>query len=327
MDYEVKDCIDCGSEFCPCHLSETGDCIICSQLKGKEFCDCINWKGVCIYQEFIQNRGKAKPGRKNFQCKILKKEEPEKDLVVYTFNAPRNLVNQLVYPGSVVFVRDPQTDYYYDTPISVMEALTDENKLKLAIEIKGIKTKSLCKLKEGEDMLIKGPFWNGVLGLKNLYKAKDGVSILIIRGIGVAPAIPVLRKLYSQGNRVITIVDKKPYKNLVFKEYFDICNSEIIQCSTLEGGELSGELKDLINSIVEIEKVNLIHCDGPDILIYKLIEYLDPALKISSCNNAKMCCGEGVCGTCSSRYKGHVVKKLCKLQIEPRRLFKEKRLI
>ncbi|NFG18899.1 sulfide/dihydroorotate dehydrogenase-like FAD/NAD-binding protein, partial [Clostridium botulinum] len=49
MEYEIKDCIDAGSEYCPCHLAETGDCILCSQLSGKKFCDCINWKGVCIY--------------------------------------------------------------------------------------------------------------------------------------------------------------------------------------------------------------------------------------------------------------------------------------
>lgn len=47
MDYEVIDCIDAGTEFCPCHLAEEGECILCSQLHGKCFCDCVNWKGVC----------------------------------------------------------------------------------------------------------------------------------------------------------------------------------------------------------------------------------------------------------------------------------------
>lgn len=73
MEYEIKDCIDAGSEYCPCHLAETGDCILCSQLSGKKFCDCINWKGVCIYQEFIWNGKKAKEERETYLGKIIKK--------------------------------------------------------------------------------------------------------------------------------------------------------------------------------------------------------------------------------------------------------------
>ena len=48
MFKETIDCIDAGSEFCPCHLAESGECILCSQLQGSHFCDCLNWKGVCI---------------------------------------------------------------------------------------------------------------------------------------------------------------------------------------------------------------------------------------------------------------------------------------
>ena len=49
MKYEIIDCIDAGTEYCPCHLAETGDCILCSELCSKTFCDCVNWKGTCIY--------------------------------------------------------------------------------------------------------------------------------------------------------------------------------------------------------------------------------------------------------------------------------------
>lgn len=327
MDYEIKDCIDAGTAYCPCHLAETGDCILCSQLSGKTFCDCVNWKGVCMYQEYILNNEKAKEGRSSYFCKIIKKEVYDDKLYVFTINAPRNLVHELIYPGSFIFIRDPQTLTYYDTPISIMEANTSENILKIAIELRGIKTKCICKLKEDEKMLIRGPFWNGVLGLKSVYKAKEGVSILVSRGIGVAPAISVLKKLYANGNKVISIVDKTPFKNIFGKEYFDMCNSEIVQCKMLEGGELSDEFKTALEQILKVENVNLIHCDGPDILIYKLLDFVGDSVNFSCCNNSKMCCGEGICGTCSTRYKNRVVKKLCKVQIDPKHVFKERRLI
>lgn len=327
MDYEIKDCIDAGSVYCPCHLAETGDCILCSQLSGKTFCDCVNWKGVCMYQEYIQNDKKAKEGRESYLCKVMKKEVYNDKLYIFTINAPRNLVHDLIYPGSFIFMRNPQTSTYYDTPISIMEADTKENTLKVAIEVRGIKTKCICKLNEDEKILIRGPFWNGVLGLKNVYKAKEGVSILVARGIGVAPGVPVLKKLYANGNKVISIVDKAPFTNIFGKEYFEMCNSEILQCKMLESGELSDEFKTILQQILKVENVNLIHCDGPDILIYNLLDFIEDSINFSCCNNSKMCCGEGVCGTCSTRYKNRVVKKLCKVQIDPKHVFKERRLI
>lgn len=323
----MKDCIDAGSIYCPCHLSETGDCILCSQLSGKNFCDCINWKGVCIYQEFILNKSKAKEGRKNYLCTIVKKDQVEESLYIFTINASHSLVHDLVYPGSFIFIRNPQCTNYYDTPISIMEADTEQNTLKIAIETKGIKTKSICKLNENEKVLVRGPFWNGILGLNNVYKAKDGVSIVIGRGIGIAPLIPVLKKLHSNENSIIAIIDKIPFNNIFQREYFEKYNSEILECKMLEQGELTNELKNMIKQILKVENVNLIHCDGPDILIYRLMEFVDENIKFSCCNNSKMCCGEGVCGTCSTRYRNHVVKKLCKLQIDPKHVFKERRLI
>ena len=68
MIKEAIDCIDAGTEYCPCKLAESGECLICSQCQGECFCDCLNWKGVCIYQELYNNGNKAKEGRKTYDC-------------------------------------------------------------------------------------------------------------------------------------------------------------------------------------------------------------------------------------------------------------------
>jgi dihydroorotate dehydrogenase electron transfer subunit len=62
------------------------------------------------------------------------------------------------------------------------------------------------------------------------------------------------------------------------------------------------------------------------------LNYLNSAedfknIKFSCANNAKMCCAEGICGTCTNRYKGHVTKKLCKYQTDPKFIFERRRLI
>ena len=93
---EIVECIDSGTEFCPCKLAEAGECIICSQLQGSCFCDCLNWKGVCIYHEFINNGSKAKEGRKTYNCLVKETELCEKDLLLIKFEVPHKLAIDLV---------------------------------------------------------------------------------------------------------------------------------------------------------------------------------------------------------------------------------------
>lgn len=273
------------------------------------------------------NGNKPKQERKSYLCKVIKKEKPEKDLVIFTLLTSHKIAQDLMHPGSYIFMRSPQSLQFYDAPISVMEVNTEENWIKVAIEVKGIKTKGIDKINEGENMLIRAPFWNGVLGLRHLYNVKDGTSVIVARGIGLAPMIPVLRKLYSNGNRLITILDKGNYEDIFVKNYLSSYDCRVIECPTLNNGELSEELKKILSELIQEENVNLVHCDGADILIFKMMEFLQDKVKFSCCNNAKMCCGEGVCGTCSVRYKGHVVKRLCKVQSEPKNLFEGRRLI
>lgn len=324
MNYEIKDCIDAGTEYCPCHLAETGDCLLCSHLQGKDFCDCTNWKGVCIYQEYVWNGNHAKNLRKVKLCKILKKEKLDENIVCFTLIANHKLVQELSHPGSFVFVRNPKRSGYFDAPISIMDTNVNENIIKIVIESKGIKTKMIGELEENDNIAIRGPYWNGILGLKNIYQSKESTSLMIARGIGMAPMVPVMKKLYSNGNKIIAVVDKGKFKDIFIKKYLDLCNATLIECNVIDNlGNLSLDIKNIIS---KYEKdINVIYCSGPDIFISNLLEATKDDTKIACCNNARMCCGEGICGTCSTRYDDDVVKRLCKLQIDPKYIFKDRR--
>lgn len=102
MIKERMDCIDCGTEYCPCHLAESGECIMCSQLQGECFCDCVNWKGVCVYQELFNNGMKAKEGRKTYNCEVTFAEEIDEGVIMIKFIAPHKLAIDLVKPGSYI---------------------------------------------------------------------------------------------------------------------------------------------------------------------------------------------------------------------------------
>ena len=325
MFYEMQDCIDAGSEFCPCHLSETGDCILCSQLSGKHFCDCINWKGVCIYQEYIWNGNKAKEERKNYSYAIIKKEIIEKGIALITVATSHKMASDLTHPGSFVFMRNPKCMQYYDAPISIMESNTEKNFIKVAIELKGSKSRSISALEIGDEVLVRGPYWNGILGLKNIYNAQKGNSLVIIRGIGQAPALPVLKKLNNNENKITVIIDNRPFEKLLISDEMLKYGCTMIQCKMIEKGQLTLEFKEIFTKKIEELEPNLIHIAGPDILSYKVLNQVADDLPISCCNNARMCCGEGICGSCTLITNDDKLRRLCKLQTEPRFILKGRR--
>ena len=330
MFKETIDCIDAGSEFCPCHLAESGECILCSQLQGSHFCDCLNWKGVCIYQEFHDNGNKAKEQRKTYNCKVCEKILYPDDVLLIKFEAPHKLVIDLAKPGSFIFVRSLE-NVYFDVPISILDSNMETDIISIMIEIRGVKTKQLLDIEAGGEITIRGPYWNGVFGLKNIRKQKNNDTLVIARGIGMAPMIPVLQKLVENDNTVTLIIDKQPFKDIYVTEWLDKLNIVPQEMNLIDKGELSPEGKVAIKSLIKYNNISLIHIAGADILTYNIIDFLDSLdrkdIDLSCCNNFKMCCGEGVCGSCTARFSGHRVKRFCKVQASPRGIFEGRRLI
>lgn len=330
MFKETIDCIDAGSEYCPCHLAESDECILCSQLHGSCFCDCSNWKGVCIYHEFKSNGSKAKEGRKTFNCLVSEKILYDNDLLLIKFKAPHKLAIDLVKPGSYIFVRtDPNV--YFDVPISILESDIETNIITIMIEVRGIKTKKLLEIEKDGEITIRGPYWNGVFGLKNILKPKDKNVLVIARGIGIAPMMPVIQKFISNNNTVHLLLDNASYKDNYVKEYLDKYKITPIFMNTIDKGAASVECKAAINKFILETNISNIHIAGADILTYKIIDYMDEInnteVLLSCCNNTKMCCGEGICGSCTTRFSGHRVKRFCKVQADPRNVFEGRRFI
>ena len=210
-----------------------------------------------------------------------------------------------------------------------MDTDTINNTITIAIELKGIKTKALDMLKIGEELLIKGPFWNGTLGLKNIYKIKNSECLIVARGIGQAPMIPVLKHLNSSGNNVTVILDNSPYNSSFVNKYLEKYANKIIQCNTIDNGKITEAFNTTLNDLIINNNIELVHCDAADILNYelmKVVESINKDIKYSCCNNAKMCCGEGVCGGCTRVNDDLKLRRLCKMQTEPKYVFEGRRI-
>lgn len=331
MGYEPYTCIDCGSEYCPCHLAESGNCILCSHLDGKAFCDCVNWNGICIYQEFVQNNMKAKEGRKYCLYPILKKEIINDKLIILKLKVSQKLAGELVEPGSFIFLRLKDNEQIFDTPICVMESDTDNSILTVAIEVKGLKTKSITKVDEGDCLLVKGPFWNGILGINAIKTAKNKNCLLVCRGIGQAPMVPVIERLHNNGCKVTVILDVGNIEANFIKDQLSIYTDRVIESKTLLfGGILDAGCRRIIEGILSTESIDLVHCDAADVLsnqVMKIVSAYDKNIPFSCSNNQKMCCGEGVCGCCTIMNDDEKLRRLCKMQTDPKYVLEGRRLL
>ena len=207
----------------------------------------------------------------------------------------------------------------------------EKDEVTIAIEIRGVKTKKLLEASKEKEIVIRGPYWNGVFGLDNLDKLREDNVLVLARGIGLAPMMPVLKRLKERENYIDLFIDTAPFKDNFAKEYLDKYSIEAKETNLLGKGVLSEEGKFIILNSIKDKNIKHIHLAGADILTYSVIEFLDSigndTITLSCCNNFKMCCGEGICGACTARYAGHKVKRFCKTQTEPRNIFEGRRLI
>ncbi|WP_246637658.1 sulfide/dihydroorotate dehydrogenase-like FAD/NAD-binding protein [Crassaminicella profunda] len=318
---ERLSCIDAGSEYCPCHLAETNDCLICSQLQGKSFCDC-NWSGVCIYQNFYWCGNKKNDVRTVVEGKIIERKRVHEEIVVFKLAVTKTLARQLKQPGSYVFLRDPEKPYFFNVPMSIMDANENTGEIHIAAQIIGPKTKSLLECKD--KILIKGPYWNGVLGIKNLKITKGENVLIAARGIALAPSVLAIKYLLKNDNKITFIMDPGKLGMVFVHDYIKDLKLKTIELNFKE----EKGVKDFSN-ILKNGNYSLVYSAGSDRFhkrVEKAIDEMEENIKFVITNNSHMCCGEGVCGSCSHKTKGGNTVKMCKCQLDAKELLEGRKV-
>jgi len=118
-------------------------------------------------------------------------------------------------------------------------------------------------------------------------------------------------------------------KIVFVNEYLEKYASKVIQCNTICRGRITDEFNNILNDLISNNDISLVHCDATDILNYelmKVVEDIDKNIKYSCCNNAKMCCGEGICGCCTRKNNDRKLRRLCKMQTEPKYVLEGRRI-
>mgnify|MGYP000362667954 CR=1 FL=1 len=307
-------CVDAGSEFCPCYLAELNECITCSHLQGKGFCDCGNI-GICIYQEYIWCGSKKKATRGVFPAKILEKHPLSKKAVLLKLKVSKKLARQLNEPGAFVFLREKHMPHYFDAPMSIMNSSEEGGVILIAIQIRGIKTKTLKNV--GNEVLLKGPYWNGILGKAFLKQVAGENCLVVAKGISQAPAVLVVNKLIKNNNNVEIILDKGNLGKIFVDGYLDR-----ERCSIVSLDLMSSSGREYLEQKLSDRNLRLVFSAGPDKLHLEILEklaVLNPEVLLAVTNNTPMVCGEGVCGSCSVVLENGLQIRACKTQVDVRK--------
>ena len=317
MDVYTK-CSNYATDTCPCVLAEKGKCIVCSMCRGEDRCTCTDTVSFCVLQELINNRKAAKQPHRSIPCEVADVQKYDDVFRFIRIKVPRADVFRKL--GAYVFLRVDENPFF-DVPISVLYEDCEHDTIGMIIQITGIKTERFRDLKEGDTIYVRGPYHNAIQGRKAVAHLRSSKAAVICRGIGFIPSLHVIETLRQNSNDVDVYLDEGKFSRQVlgfFREMQGIHVNEVSLCD--ENGDLTDTVDRIAGKALR-DGTELIHLGVSDYLLKQIIErigQMDPARRtaLSCINNARICCGEGICGACTRNLGADRTVRLCKEQID-----------
>jgi NAD(P)H-flavin reductase len=257
-------------------------------------------------------RGEATTERVEEDTKFTVLEQITDNTYLMEFTVSDSLAHELERTGSFVFLRRPDDPQYFHFPVGVMNV--NGNSIQVVVEAIGPKSKRLLEA-ENRDVLVRGPYYNGVLGQPWIDNITCGTILLVTGGMGQPPALPIAAKLRENNNEVIAVVAPgKVGKVFIANQMEDMG----VTVYTVDSMRRSGI--NIISRWLEAqEKPDLIISAGPDEQHYGVITIMQSVgvnIPMAATNNATMCCGEGICGSCERETKDSRLVRVCKVQTD-----------
>ena len=191
-----------------------------------------------------------------------------------------------------------------------MDIDKENNILEVIIKSRGIKTKTLLDFNE---IIVKGPYFNGIFGIDKIKKIKQSNCIVILGGLSQVNSINVVKKLLDNNNSVEVFFNK----NLtILDEVKEKLNNLGVNIHIID----IEEDKDFITDYIKRNDVKLVYSGGNNTFnkcMRNLVDSVDKDIALSIANNNLICCGEGICGACTVNVNGERIKS-CKAQINSR---------
>ncbi|UCE39674.1 MAG: dihydroorotate dehydrogenase electron transfer subunit [Thermoplasmata archaeon] len=191
------------------------------------------------------------------------------------------------YPGQFVMVWIPSVD---EVPMSV--SYLGEKK-GITVKNVGKATSSLCKLKPGDKIGIRGPHGT-------FFEATGDSLLVVAGGIGIAPLAPLMENAHNIGKQITLAFGAKSKSELLFINRLKGCSREL-NISTDDGSlGFHGFVSDLVEDILKKQSFDEILCCGPEIMIKKIADLAKlNGIPLQASLERYMKCGVGICDSCA----------------------------
>ena len=202
-----------------------------------------------------------------------------------------------VTPGQFIIVWIPGMD---EIPMAVSYVL-DNGDVGFTVKDVGEATHALHEMKIGDIIGIRGPYGNG-------YRLKDGYSVIIGGGIGIA-SIRLLIHLALQKNphHLKVIIGAQTAKELLYLEELEktLKKSQIILCSDDGSYGNKGFVTEILyQNLAQIKEhaganAITVYACGPELMLKSLLNVCNTHhLELEASLERFMRCGFGLCGLC-----------------------------
>ncbi|MGI6093438.1 MAG: hypothetical protein GX348_02790 [Veillonellaceae bacterium] len=315
MHNNMSRCIDINSAYCPCLLAETNNCVFCSHLQGKFMCDC-NWAGVCVlYEKYWQPKKRCLRGGDVLSVRV--EAETQYEIIerinehVYRleFVLPNELAESLTKAGAFIFMRCPGDPDFYYFPVGIMKV--NQNKVQVVIEAIGPKSRRILS-ETCSKIMVRGPYFNGILGQPWIDNTENSRILLVAGGMGQPPALAIASKLVNNNNEVTAVLAPGHIGKVFIGDELRALGIQVKDVTSMRRDGL-----DMLTNI--FSEYDLVVSAGPDEQHYGVIDAMQRAdinLPMAATNNATMCCGEGICGSCQKETQRSGVIRTCKVQTD-----------
>jgi NAD(P)H-flavin reductase len=275
---------------------------------------------VCIlYEKQWQQKKQSwgsdadRPVRLESDTEFIIKQKIAEHTYLLEFGVLPELAQSLDKCGAFIFMRRPSDQHFYHFPVGVMKV--SENKLQVVIETLGPKSSRLLA-DDNKQVLVRGPYYNGIFGQPWIDNVDNGKIVLIAGGMGQPPAVPITHKLLKKGNSVKAILAPGKIGKVFIAEELAALGVQVQEVASMRQFGMHA----LAEILADKDGLpDLIVSAGPDDQHYGIIAAMQASgvnLPMAATNNTTMCCGEGICGSCERLTKNNSRVRTCKVQTD-----------
>jgi len=194
-------------------------------------------------------------------------------------------------PGQYIMVWIPGVD---EIPLS-LSMMYESESCRITVKKVGDATSALHKKKIGESIGVRGPYGTH-------FDLVKGDVIVIGGGTGMAPIMPLIKRLLQIGSSVTLIIGYKDSSELLFYEEAIglLQTSGKLLVATEDGSYgFQGLPTDILSEEITTDSFDMIYTCGPEVMMKKVFDIAENnGVELQASLERYMKCSIGICGQC-----------------------------